>query len=199
MGDQADGGDNLLSDGQREDLTAQLQRLNDNIEKQFGLIDQQRERDRTAARRRWLIVVLVALLIAGGNVRVEMIRNEQRARDRSQQEAEAKRLAVAQTEEDRLACVRTNLARREIRSGFDTTLEAVVQIAREDQKEAARLLADQVHEQLAQSLPTRRCTDGPAQYANCEDAALDGVTPLDVFDPGYSEALDGDGDGIACE
>ena len=36
-------------------------------------------------------------------------------------------------------------------------------------------------------------------YANCKAAKAAGAAPLYRGDPGYSEDLDRDGDGIACE
>lgn len=42
-------------------------------------------------------------------------------------------------------------------------------------------------------------TDGEVYYENCAAAQAAGVGPLNISDPGYRAALDGDGDGIACE
>lgn len=42
-------------------------------------------------------------------------------------------------------------------------------------------------------------TQAPAYYRNCDAARAAGAAPMDVGDPGYREALDRDGDGIACE
>ena len=36
-------------------------------------------------------------------------------------------------------------------------------------------------------------------YANCAAARADGAAPITKGDPGYSDQLDRDGDGIACE
>lgn len=36
-------------------------------------------------------------------------------------------------------------------------------------------------------------------YRNCREARAAGDAPLYLGDPGYSEYMDGDGDGIACE
>jgi len=36
-------------------------------------------------------------------------------------------------------------------------------------------------------------------YANCTAARSDGAAPIYAGQPGYRPALDGDGDGIACE
>jgi hypothetical protein len=38
-----------------------------------------------------------------------------------------------------------------------------------------------------------------AYYPNCDAARLAGVAPINAGEPGYREALDGDGDGVACE
>ncbi|MFI6151692.1 excalibur calcium-binding domain-containing protein [Kitasatospora sp. NPDC051170] len=40
---------------------------------------------------------------------------------------------------------------------------------------------------------------GAAYYANCKAAKAAGAAPLHRGDPGYRAALDGDGDGVACE
>lgn len=37
------------------------------------------------------------------------------------------------------------------------------------------------------------------EYANCDEAIADGAAPLREGDAGYSEELDADGDGVACE
>jgi hypothetical protein len=40
----------------------------------------------------------------------------------------------------------------------------------------------------------------PAQpYANCAAARAAGAVPLHRGDPGWSDGIDGDGDGVACE
>ena len=39
----------------------------------------------------------------------------------------------------------------------------------------------------------------PATYRSCAAARAAGVTPLRRGQPGYSPALDRDGDGVACE
>lgn len=38
-----------------------------------------------------------------------------------------------------------------------------------------------------------------AYYPNCDAARAAGVAPLYADEPGYREAMDGDGDGVACE
>jgi hypothetical protein len=40
---------------------------------------------------------------------------------------------------------------------------------------------------------------GPVSYANCDAVRAAGKAPLHRGDPGYSSALDRDGDGVACE
>jgi len=40
---------------------------------------------------------------------------------------------------------------------------------------------------------------GSADYANCAAARAAGVAPIHRGEPGYRTALDGDGDGTACE
>jgi hypothetical protein len=36
-------------------------------------------------------------------------------------------------------------------------------------------------------------------YSGCDEVRAAGVAPLYSYEPGYSERLDGDGDGIGCE
>jgi hypothetical protein len=36
-------------------------------------------------------------------------------------------------------------------------------------------------------------------YANCAAARAAGAVPLHRGDPGWSDSIDGDGDGVACE
>jgi len=48
--------------------------------------------------------------------------------------------------------------------------------------------------------PSPSVTVSPATvYPNCEAAIAAGVAPINEGEPGYSLALDGDGDGVACE
>ena len=42
-------------------------------------------------------------------------------------------------------------------------------------------------------------TSTPAVYATCAEAIADGAAPLNEGDEGYTEELDSDGDGVACE
>lgn len=45
----------------------------------------------------------------------------------------------------------------------------------------------------------REQVETSAYYRNCAEARSDGAAPMYRGQPGYREALDGDGDGIACE
>lgn len=186
------GTDEVLTHDQRVNLAEQLARLNENLERQFALIAQQQASDRRAARRRWFVVMLVALLIAGGNVRVEMVRREQRDRDRT----EAKAVALA-------ACRRTNTARLELRSSFDYAFATVEDVASAEAKPLARQARDDVREDLARSLPIIDCSapepEPLDEFSSCAEAEAAGAAPLRRGDPGYSASLDRDGDGIACE
>lgn len=189
--------DELLDAGERAHFTHQLSRLNDNIERQFQLIEHQRAAERTAdrraGRRRWAVVGIVAMLIVGGNVRLEMVRAEQRTNDQQQ-------LAQILREQ----CRRTNKARTETRGAIDAAFAAVEDVAPDDAKEPVRQAGDQVHDELAQALPTVDCSRPldarPVDaYDSCSAAAADGASPLIDGDAGWNPALDGDGDGIACE
>jgi hypothetical protein len=42
-------------------------------------------------------------------------------------------------------------------------------------------------------------TDPNVHYSGCNEVRALGKAPLHKGDPGYSESMDGDGDGIACE
>lgn len=37
------------------------------------------------------------------------------------------------------------------------------------------------------------------QYSNCDAVRAAGVDPLYSYEPGFSDRMDGDGDGVACE
>ncbi|WP_443972079.1 excalibur calcium-binding domain-containing protein [Sphingobium sp. CR28] len=37
------------------------------------------------------------------------------------------------------------------------------------------------------------------QFSGCNEVRARGLDPLHSYEPGYSERMDGDGDGIACE
>ena len=41
--------------------------------------------------------------------------------------------------------------------------------------------------------------DGLESYTNCDEVRADGADPIYVGDAGWSDHLDGDGDGVACE
>ena len=49
--------------------------------------------------------------------------------------------------------------------------------------------------------PAATATAGPpvANYEDCDAVRAAGADPLHVGDPGYSPALDPDGDGVACD
>lgn len=47
--------------------------------------------------------------------------------------------------------------------------------------------------------PATRATTGTAFYRTCADARQAGAAPLYRGQPGYRDALDRDGDGVACE
>jgi predicted component of type VI protein secretion system len=51
----------------------------------------------------------------------------------------------------------------------------------------------------AAQLPEVAAPTSSAHYASCAAARAAGVAPIPVGQPGYSRALDRDGDGIACE
>ncbi len=50
-----------------------------------------------------------------------------------------------------------------------------------------------------QSAPSAAASDAGVNYPNCEAAKAAGAAPLYAGQPGYRAALDGDGDGVACE
>lgn len=50
----------------------------------------------------------------------------------------------------------------------------------------------------AEGQPREPSEEG-ATYANCKEARAAGAAPLHRGQPGYSEGMDGDGDGVACE
>ena len=125
----------LLDPAERATLAEQLRRLNVNIERQFDVIEVQRKAEARAARRRWLVTMVVAALIVGGNVRVEQVRREQ----------------------DRNRCRQANESRAEIRTAFDRTFVVVTKAAPAESKRAARAVGDDVHEQLADALHPSDC------------------------------------------
>jgi len=47
--------------------------------------------------------------------------------------------------------------------------------------------------------PAPKAAAPSVHYAGCNEVRAAGKAPLHEGDPGYSEELDGDGDGIACE
>jgi hypothetical protein len=51
----------------------------------------------------------------------------------------------------------------------------------------------------AEPVPASVPQAGAAPYANCAAARAAGAAPLHRGDPGWSDAMDGDGDGVACE
>lgn len=135
MGDKVIDVDEGLGPDDRAELATQLRRLNANIERQFDVIEQQRRLEVIRARRRWYIVLAVAALIAGGNVRVELVRQQQ----------------------DHRTCLATNQARAEIRTAFDLTLGKVEQLAAPDSKAAAQELRADVGARLGEALQEQDC------------------------------------------
>lgn len=135
--DTADGHeDDLLTPDQRHELTIQLARLNENIERQFGLIEVQRAEERRVARHRWQLAVVAALVLAGLQFRWEGIRNEQR----------------------RAQCNSGNVVRQEIRDGFDQSFQAIeASTDSERGKAIARQIGSDVHDGLAKAAPIREC------------------------------------------
>lgn len=59
---------------------------------------------------------------------------------------------------------------------------------------AARLWTD-----LQRTSGERAADEASAWYPNCDAARAAGAAPIQRGEPGYREALDRDGDGIACE
>lgn len=47
--------------------------------------------------------------------------------------------------------------------------------------------------------PARAAVGRSVHYAGCNEVRAAGKAPLHAGEPGYSETMDGDGDGIACE
>lgn len=127
--------DDDLEPDDRAELAKQLRRLNSNIERQFEIIDQQRTLEAKRARRRWYVVLAVVALIAGGNVRVEMVRQQQ----------------------DRRQCLASNQARREIRESFDLTLRKVERLADGQTRQAAHELRLDVASRLGAALAEQDC------------------------------------------
>lgn len=197
----------LIDDAVRGQLAAQMERLNDNLEKQFLLIEDQRQaderqraKDRVSARRRWYIVMLVVLLIGLGNVRVEQVRREGDRRDKASAAAQAKGDTATERATELATCRRTNLSRAEIRGAFDQQGDALVSIANAGQKAVAAKLVQDTHDRLAATLKSKQCTeDSPAEYQTCAEAVADGAAPLARGQRGYRAELDADGDGVACE
>ena len=63
--------------------------------------------------------------------------------------------------------------------------------------------AERASPRAATSAPVLRlaasATDPKVHYSGCNEVRALGKAPLHKGDPGYSESMDGDGDGIACE
>jgi hypothetical protein len=189
-----------IDDDLRGTLATQMARLNDNLERQFGLIEDQQAGERKAARRRWRIVMAVVVLIALGNIRVEQVRRDGDRRDKRTAAAQERKDEAAAAEAKLTTCRRTNLSRAEIRGAFAQQGEALVSIANEDQKAVAAALVQDTLDRLATTLKSTPCSDEPAaDYESCAEAVADGVAPLRRGQPGYRAELDADGDGIACE
>lgn len=134
--------DEDLEPDDRAELAKQLRRLNSNIERQFEIIDEQRRLEVRRSRRRWYVVLAVVALIMGGNVRVEMVRQQQ----------------------DHRQCLATNEARREIRESFDLTLGQVQGAVDPGSRAAARELRLEVRARLAEALVEQRC-ESPRWWA----------------------------------
>ena len=58
---------------------------------------------------------------------------------------------------------------------------------------------EQVTPPLEQASPDPTAVEQSVYYRSCRDAWAAGKAPIHAGQPGYRTALDGDGDGIACE
>lgn len=132
--------DSTLTPAERDGLVEQLTRLNDNIEHQFGLIEDQRVQARRSDRRRWEAALLVAaafaLTFSFVTVRQNRIHNDQR-RDQ---------------------CHASNAARSEIRSAFDLQGQALMKLAAGSRlAPPIHQLIGSTHDSLASALPVAPC------------------------------------------
>jgi hypothetical protein len=75
--------------------------------------------------------------------------------------------------------------------------DAIAGILRRCPSQAVPALAALAPATTTTTTPTP--TTSTASYASCDTARRAGVAPLHRGDPGYRPALDGDGDGLACE
>jgi len=67
-------------------------------------------------------------------------------------------------------------------------------MSRQDAKIRSRLIVAV----LAVAIAGGACSQSGTHYASCDAARAAGKAPLHRGDPGYSKALDRDGDGTAC-
>ncbi|MCU6453926.1 excalibur calcium-binding domain-containing protein [Sphingomonas sp. A2-49] len=52
---------------------------------------------------------------------------------------------------------------------------------------------------ITEDRSVRESRERSAYYSGCNDAEAAGAAPIYAGEPGYRSAMDGDGDGIACE
>ncbi|MBB2901333.1 hypothetical protein FHR75_002121 [Kineococcus radiotolerans] len=84
-----------------------------------------------------------------------------------------------------------------VRRQISVKAEYGLWVTRAEKDAMARVLAD-----CDEPAPTPTATATPgtgAAFADCAAARAAGAAPVRTGDPGYSTALDGDGDGVACE
>lgn len=88
---------------------------------------------------------------------------------------------------------------RRLATAAATSAEAARQVRDEYVARFPLQNCDKLRATLEAGRAVSTTTTTPVVYADCDEARSVGAAPLHRGEPGYSVALDGDGDGIACE
>lgn len=88
---------------------------------------------------------------------------------------------------------------RRLAEAAATSAEAARQVRDEYVARFPLQNCDQLRATLEAGRAVSTTSTVPIVYANCDEVRTVGAAPLRRGEPGYSVALDGDGDGVACE
>ncbi|KRD43473.1 hypothetical protein ASE38_04325 [Cellulomonas sp. Root930] len=131
---------------------------------------------------------LPAVMVADLRSRTAAVTERLRAAEAALQQARV-------AEEQRVEAERVAAEAAAAKAAQAAADEAARQAQAAADAEAARVAAEAV----AASKAPGTSSGGAVSYKNCDAVRAAGAAPLRVGDPGYSDKLDRDGDGVACE
>lgn len=192
-----------------------------------GLPSGDRQPVAPSRRRRWtrvLAILLVGLLVgtgiqaSRGAADLAQAQEDARSAGEARRGAETQALEATQAREEaeaaRAAAEDAQRAAGEARAAAEAQLAeaqrevedltgqlSAAQAALASAKSSAKTQSSAISSPEASDEPSAEAALGGAgtSYANCSAVRAAGADPIRVGDPGYSRALDRDGDGVGCE